>query len=83
MTIIIFDFVIQSSRRIDCMNDEHKPVNMVLVRKTLKEEGCPEDIILKLEQFARTNPGTTLCRLNRHLDTLAGAFGHTSYHAFR
>lgn len=65
------------------MNDEHKPVNMVLVRKTLKEEGCPEDIILKLEQFARTNPGTTLCRLNRHLDTLAGAFGHTSYHEFR
>lgn len=51
MIMIIFDFVVQFSRRIDCMSDEQKPVNMMLVRQTLEEEGCPEDIIRRLEEF--------------------------------
>lgn len=83
MIMIIFDFVVQFSRRIDCMSDEQKPVNMMLVRQTLEEEGCPEDIIRRLEEFFKRNPGTTLCRLNRQLDTLVSESGHTSYRAFR
>ncbi len=82
MTIIIIDFVIQSSRRIDCMS-EQKPVNIQLVCQTLEEEGCPEKVIRRVTEFFGRNPGASVGDLGRHLDTLASMFGHVSYHAFR
>lgn len=58
-------------------------MNIQKVLKTLREEGCPEDVIRQVVQYYTRNPETSVCDLNRHLDKIATNFGHLNYRAFK
>lgn len=58
-------------------------MNIQKVLKTLREEGCPEDVIRQVVEYYTRDPETSVCDLNRHLDKIATQFGHQNYRAFK
>ena len=63
--------------------NERKLTDIGLVRKTLEEEGCPQEFVNELVQYFGSHPESSVRELGQHLDNIACRVGHPSYHSFR
>ena len=58
-------------------------MNLLLVQQTLRDEGCPEEVVCEVVGYCKSHPDTSLADINRHLDKIATQYGHSNYQEFK
>ena len=53
------------------------------ITKTLREEGCPDEVINRVRDFLAQRPGATVGDVTKLLDQVAVEKGYTNYRQFK
>ncbi len=53
------------------------------ITKTLREEGCPDDVMREVVQYCENHPSALLPDIGRFLNTIAARNGYSDYQTYK